>query len=123
MNKRPMGSDDKYWTGTKNFNETQYESDVSEYICGLEEEVEKWLKICNDRNGQIIDLKISNDSKDETIQDLKTEKQELLFEKDKYRKALEIALDDLAEYDRFGKKGADYLDWYLKEAETKIMEA
>lgn len=39
MNK-PKRSDDKYWTGTRNFNENQFISDLEDYIFSLEERIE-----------------------------------------------------------------------------------
>lgn len=35
---RPKRTDDKYWTGTRNFNHIQYESDLEDYIIDLENE-------------------------------------------------------------------------------------
>lgn len=35
---KPKRNDDKYWTGTRNFNHIQYESDLEEYIIDLENE-------------------------------------------------------------------------------------
>jgi len=34
--KKPKRSDDKYWTGTRNFDNIQYESDLEDYIIDLE---------------------------------------------------------------------------------------
>ena len=38
---RPKRTDDKYWTGTRNFNHIQYESDLEDYIIDLENEAEQ----------------------------------------------------------------------------------
>ena len=39
MNK-PKRSDDKYWTGTRNFDDIQFISDLEDYIFSLEEQIE-----------------------------------------------------------------------------------
>lgn len=39
MNK-PKRSDDKYWTGTRNFDNIQFLSDLEDYIFSLEERIE-----------------------------------------------------------------------------------
>ena len=36
---RPKRSDNKYWTGTRNFNHIQYERDLEDYIIDLENEI------------------------------------------------------------------------------------
>ena len=41
---RPKRTDDKYWTGTRNFNHTQYESDLEDYIIDLENEIQQLRK-------------------------------------------------------------------------------
>jgi len=47
--KRPKRSDDKYWTGTRDFDERQYRVDLDTYICHLEaslpteKDVEEWV--------------------------------------------------------------------------------
>ena len=38
---RPRRIDDKYWTGTRNFDHIQYESDLEDYISDLEAENEQ----------------------------------------------------------------------------------
>ena len=38
---RPKRTDDKYWTGTRDFNHIQYESDLEDYIIVLENETQK----------------------------------------------------------------------------------
>lgn len=38
---RPKRTDDKYWTGTRNFNHIQYESDLEDYIIDLENETQQ----------------------------------------------------------------------------------
>lgn len=47
---RPKRTDDKYWTGTRNFNHIQYESDLEDYIIDLENETQQLGK--NDVVGQ-----------------------------------------------------------------------
>lgn len=42
---RPKRSDNKYWTGTRNFNHLQYESDLEDYISDLEVENEQLHKL------------------------------------------------------------------------------
>lgn len=42
---RPKRSDNKYWTGTRNFNHIQYESDLEDYISDLEVENEQLHKL------------------------------------------------------------------------------
>lgn len=42
---RPKRSDNKYWTGTRNFNHFQYESDLEDYISDLEVENEQLHKL------------------------------------------------------------------------------
>ncbi len=34
--RKPERSDEKYWTGTRNFNHIQYESDLEDYVVYLE---------------------------------------------------------------------------------------
>ena len=41
---RPKRTDDKYWTGTRNFNHIQYESDLEDYIIDLENETQQLRK-------------------------------------------------------------------------------
>jgi hypothetical protein len=41
---RPKRTDDKYWTGTRNFNHIQYESDLEDYIIDLENENQQLRK-------------------------------------------------------------------------------
>ena len=41
--RKPKRSDDKYWTGTRNFNHIQYESDLEDYIIDLEAEREQCI--------------------------------------------------------------------------------
>ena len=41
---RPKRTDDKYWTGTRDFNHIQYESDLEDYIIDLENETQKLRK-------------------------------------------------------------------------------
>jgi len=41
---RPKRTDDKYWTGTRNFNHIQYESDLEDYIIDLENEAKQLRK-------------------------------------------------------------------------------
>ena len=41
---RPKRTDDKYWTGTRNFNHIQYESDLEDYIINLENETQQLRK-------------------------------------------------------------------------------
>jgi len=38
--RQPKRSDDKYWTGTRNFDEIQFISDLEDYIYSLEERIE-----------------------------------------------------------------------------------
>lgn len=38
---KPKRTDDKYWTGTRNFNHIQYESDLEDYIIDLENEMKQ----------------------------------------------------------------------------------
>lgn len=42
---RPKRSDHKYWTGTRNFNHIQYESDLEDYISDLEVKNEQLNKL------------------------------------------------------------------------------
>lgn len=41
--RKPKRNDDKYWTGTRNFNHIQYESDLEDYIIDLESESEQYI--------------------------------------------------------------------------------
>lgn len=41
---RPKRTDDKYWTGTRNFNHIQYESDLEDYIIDLENKTQQLRK-------------------------------------------------------------------------------
>ena len=41
---RPKRTDDKYWTGTRDFNHIQYESDLEDYIIDLENETQQLRK-------------------------------------------------------------------------------
>lgn len=41
---RPKRTDDKYWTGTRNFTHIQYESDLEDYIIDLENETQQLRK-------------------------------------------------------------------------------
>ena len=41
---RPKRTGDKYWTGTRNFNHIQYESDLEDYIIDLENETKQLRK-------------------------------------------------------------------------------
>jgi hypothetical protein len=41
---RPKRTDDRYWTGTRNFNHIQYESDLEDYIIDLENENQQLRK-------------------------------------------------------------------------------
>lgn len=36
---RPKRTDDKYWTGTRNFYHIKYENDLEDYIADLENEI------------------------------------------------------------------------------------
>lgn len=45
---KPKRSDDKYWVGTRNFNNIQFEDDLESYIIDLEFQVDNLkLKISN----------------------------------------------------------------------------
>lgn len=54
---RPKRTDDKYWTGTRNFNHIQYESDLEDYIIDLENETQQLRKhAVVERSEQLCDL-------------------------------------------------------------------
>jgi len=36
---KPKRTDDKYWTGTRNFNHIQFEMDLEDYISDLENKI------------------------------------------------------------------------------------
>ena len=67
---KPKRSDDKYWTGTRNFNHIQYESDLEDYIIDLESELYELRK--TDSTGSYIVFENENDGLSQLSIDLPT---------------------------------------------------